>query len=100
MEVICSSRIALAVSKLHGIIFQKITKCVELGNTLEATHCTATQEIPSISWNPKVNYGLKFGVFVIVTMKNAIFWDVIPCDSCKNRRVGGTCRLHHQGEKN
>jgi hypothetical protein len=22
-------------------------------------------------------------------MKNGVFWDVIPCDSCKNRRFGG-----------
>jgi hypothetical protein len=21
-------------------------------------------------------------------MKNAVFWDVTPCDSCKNRRTG------------
>jgi hypothetical protein len=23
-------------------------------------------------------------------LKNAVFWDVTPCGSCKNRRVGGT----------
>jgi hypothetical protein len=28
-------------------------------------------------------------------MKNAVFWDVTPCDSCKNRRYGGTWRLHY-----
>jgi hypothetical protein len=28
-----------------------------------------------------------------VTMKNVVFWDVTPCDSCK-------IRLHHQGHKN
>jgi hypothetical protein len=33
-------------------------------------------------------------------MKNAIFWDVMPGCSCKNRRFGGTWRLHHQGHKN
>jgi hypothetical protein len=27
-----------------------------------------------------------------VTMKNAIFWDVTPCGSCKNQHFGGT---HH-----
>jgi hypothetical protein len=32
-------------------------------------------------------------------MKNSVFWDVMPCDSCKNRRFGGTYRLPHQGEK-
>jgi hypothetical protein len=33
-----------------------------------------------------------------VAMKNAVFWDVAPCGSCKNRRFGGTQRLHHQGD--
>jgi hypothetical protein len=31
-----------------------------------------------------------FEVFTTVTMKNGVFWDVTPCDSCKNRRFGGT----------
>jgi hypothetical protein len=26
----------------------------------------------------------------ISVMKNSVFWDVTPCGSCKNRRVGGT----------
>jgi hypothetical protein len=29
-------------------------------------------------------------VFIEVTMKNGVFLDVTPCDSCKNRRFGGT----------
>jgi hypothetical protein len=29
-----------------------------------------------------------------VTMKNGVFWDVTPCGCCKNRRFGGTYRLH------
>jgi hypothetical protein len=33
-------------------------------------------------------------------MKNAVFWEVTQCGSCKNRRFGGTYRLHHQGVKN
>jgi hypothetical protein len=33
-------------------------------------------------------------------MTNTVFWDVTPCGSCKNRRLGGTYRLHHQGDKN
>jgi hypothetical protein len=37
---------------------------------------------------------------MVVTMKNAIFWDVMPCGCCKNRCSGGTYRLHHQGDKN
>jgi hypothetical protein len=33
-------------------------------------------------------------------MKNAVLWDVTPCDSRKNQRIGGTYRLHHQGDMN
>jgi hypothetical protein len=33
-------------------------------------------------------------------LKNGVFWVVTPCGSCKNRRVGGTWRLLHQGDKN
>jgi hypothetical protein len=35
------------------------------------------------------NY-VRFEVFTAMTMKNAVFWDVTPCGSCKNRRFGGT----------
>jgi hypothetical protein len=41
-----------------------------------------------------------FEVFTAVILKNVVFWDVTPCDSCKNRRFGGTWRLHNQGDKN
>jgi hypothetical protein len=27
---------------------------------------------------------IEFEVFTAVTMKNAVFWDVTPCGSCKN----------------
>jgi hypothetical protein len=33
-------------------------------------------------------------------MKSPIFWDVTSYGSCKNRRFGGTYRLHHQSHKN
>jgi hypothetical protein len=42
---------------------------------------------------------VKSQVFMAVTMKNTVFWDVTPCCPCKNRRYGGTYRLHHQGGK-
>jgi hypothetical protein len=32
-------------------------------------------------------------------VKNAIFWDVTPCGSCKNRRFGGTNGLHNHAER-
>jgi hypothetical protein len=34
------------------------------------------------------------------TMKNAIIWKLTSCGPCKNRRFGGTYRLHHKGDKN
>jgi hypothetical protein len=33
-------------------------------------------------------------------MKNAVFWDVTPCGTCKNRRFGGSYRFYYQGDKN
>jgi hypothetical protein len=33
---------------------------------------------------------VRFEVFTAVTMKNAVFWDVTSCGSCKNRHFGGT----------
>jgi hypothetical protein len=33
---------------------------------------------------------VRFEVFTAVTMKNAIVWDVTPCDCRKNGRFGGT----------
>jgi hypothetical protein len=40
---------------------------------------------------------ISIAVSSAVTMKNAVFWDVTPCGSCKNRGFEGTYRLHHQG---
>jgi hypothetical protein len=33
---------------------------------------------------------VRFDVSTAVTTKNAVFWDVTPNVSCKNRRFGGT----------
>jgi hypothetical protein len=53
-----------------------------------------------ISENVKPTFKVRFEVFIVVTMKNAILWDVTLCGSCKNQRFGGMYCLHHQGEKN
>jgi hypothetical protein len=56
------------------------------------------------SWWERRN-GLAYGVSFLIALKiqrnkHAVSWVVTPCSSCKNRRVGGTCRLHHQDGKN
>jgi hypothetical protein len=33
---------------------------------------------------------IRFEVFMAVTMKIGVFWDVTPCGSCKNPCFGGT----------
>jgi hypothetical protein len=33
---------------------------------------------------------VRFEVFMAVTIKNGVFWDVMPCGSGKNRHFGGT----------
>jgi hypothetical protein len=39
---------------------------------------------------------VRYDVFTVMTMKNAVLWDVTPCGSCKNRCFRGMSRLHHQ----
>jgi hypothetical protein len=45
-------------------------------------------------------FGERFEVFTAMTTKNAVFWNITACCSCKDRRFGRTYRLHHQEEKN
>jgi hypothetical protein len=46
------------------------------------------------------NLYIGFEVFTAVTMKNAVFWGVVPCRCGRlNRRFGGSYRLHLQGRK-
>jgi hypothetical protein len=33
-------------------------------------------------------------------MKNVVFWNVTPCDSCMSQHFGGTYCLLHQGVTN
>jgi hypothetical protein len=47
-----------------------------------------------------IHTSVRFEVFTAVTMSNAVFWDVTPCDSCKYRRFGGMYRLQYQSDKN
>jgi hypothetical protein len=37
---------------------------------------------------------------IILKVKNAVFWDMTPCGSCKNRRFGGIYFHYHKGKKN
>jgi hypothetical protein len=40
-------------------------------------------------------YYVRFEVSTAVTMMIIIFWEMTPCGSYKNRRFGGSYRLHH-----
>jgi hypothetical protein len=48
-----------------------------------------------MSWNIYV----RAEVFKTVTIKNAVFGDVVPCSSCVNLCFRGIYRLHLQGRK-
>jgi hypothetical protein len=50
-----------------------------------------------IMWPCHRSFNISVECYVL---KNAVFRDVTPCGYCKNRRFGGTYRLHHQGGKN
>jgi hypothetical protein len=40
---------------------------------------------------------VRFEVFMAVTMKNVVFWDLTQCGSRKNRRFGGPYHPHNEG---
>jgi hypothetical protein len=47
-----------------------------------------------------INYfHVRFEVSTAVTMMIIIFWEMIPCGSYKNRRLGGSYRIHLQGAR-
>jgi hypothetical protein len=39
---------------------------------------------------------VRFEVFTAVAIKNAVFWDVTPCGSCKIQRFGVMHRRYHR----
>jgi hypothetical protein len=59
-----------------------------------------TRHITSPLQSPASQYYVRFEVFTAVTMKNVVFWDIMPCGSCKNGRFRGMYRLHYQDDKN
>jgi hypothetical protein len=64
----CLVLVRTDVSEEISASFIRVTRICELGTTLN----------------------VRFEVFMAVTMKNGVFWDVTPCGSCKNQRFGGT----------
>jgi hypothetical protein len=44
---------------------------------------TVNTTVKVVACGKNVNF-VRFEVFMAVTMKNAVFWDVMPCGSCKN----------------
>jgi hypothetical protein len=62
-------------------------------------HVVALEINQSKEGNNKICF-VGFEVFMAVAVKNAVFRDVVLCESFKNRRFGGTCRLHLRDRKN
>jgi hypothetical protein len=63
---------------------------MEMSPSRQAASHAASHELPSILWNPKVQYYLRYEVFTAVTMKNAILWDVMLYGYCEKRHLGGS----------
>jgi hypothetical protein len=45
---------------------------------------------PPLAVSKATVFLVRLEVFTAVAMKNAVFWDVTPCGSYKNRRFEGT----------
>jgi hypothetical protein len=84
----------LIVSKLHGITIQKDVHFVSI--SFWRNICSRESFCLLVMWF--IHAQLDHNAFWY--MKNGVFWNVMPCGSCKNRHFGGTWRLLHQDDKN
>jgi hypothetical protein len=76
--------VSYLVSYYHGLAIGGLfsdTVCDWLQNTTEGFYILRSDSLPTFT-----------------LLNNAVFWDVTPCGSCKNRRFGERICLHHQGE--
>jgi hypothetical protein len=83
----------VADKMLHALVYEP-TGAVQLTITCTPHHISVFYPMRA------EDFFVRFEVFTAVTMKNAVFWNVTSCGSCKNRRFLGTYRLHYQGDKN
>jgi hypothetical protein len=65
----------------HDIIITPHTSVMLLTMGPGLIHPLQAKSIDAVSPTPVIKK---------ITEKNDVFWDVMPCDSCKNRRFGGT----------
>jgi hypothetical protein len=93
-------------TKGHRVYIHKIEKNEEAKTGCGLAKCSEEDsdrkwaDLPMMMMMTTKNNAERFEVFTAVTMKNGVFWVVMPCGSCKNRRFGGTWRLLHQDDKN
>jgi hypothetical protein len=59
---------------------------------LPVTYSTMLVKLVPLNLRNDFIFLVRFEAFTPVTMKNGVFSDVTPCDSCKNRRFGRTSR--------
>jgi hypothetical protein len=78
---------------LLGIISSQLALPFAVAMCLESKR-SALSALPFNGNEANIAYGWRYHT------RNAVFWDVMPCDSCKNRCFEGIYRFHHQGEKN
>jgi hypothetical protein len=73
----------------EGTRFESITKHNNLTECLMVVYVFRPHMLP---WRIRV-------ICDHLNIKNAVFWDVTPCGCYKNRRFGGSYRLHQQGKR-
>jgi hypothetical protein len=97
-----SFRISAAISWRLYVYLSSLSSLIRLISDLIRGHINININIIII-----IIIIIKLSEFYFLNMKlqkfnismNAVFWDVTPCGSCKNRRFGATYQIHHQGNK-
>jgi hypothetical protein len=85
---------------LDVLLIPVLSECVHMHLHMGARMHVWVHALDPLDSKEENSNSVRFEVSTLVTMKNAIFWDVTPCGPSKNRHFGGTYCLHHQGDKN
>jgi hypothetical protein len=84
-------------------IWRKIIRneapCYAFFSILLLFHSTSVQILYSAPCSQTLSVYVRSEVCTAANMKNIVFWVVILCTSCVNRRFGEIYRLHLQGRK-
>jgi hypothetical protein len=89
----CRNRVHYATCQnweLTSLVTNSVCVATPVSGRDADTDIIITTFLQTVQMSDDIGHLVRFEVLTAVTMKNGVFWDVMPCGVCKNRRFGGT----------